>query len=350
MAEDDSNKEHAATGRQREKYAEEGDVARSKDLSAALGFAASMTLLMAYSGSSVSRLSTGFQMVLRSVGQPADQRLFHRMLNLFWQTTTPFFCVSIGVAVGLAFWQNGYTIPFRAPKFDLSFLNFLPKLLQTFQLKESGLNLAVQAFKMVILGWVCGRVMLDKVPQMVQHVPASLRDGTLVGGDLLGTLVRRAAITYLIMGAFDFWLNHYRLEERMKMSTQQIRDEAKDINGDTRTKGRMRALHAKLIQQRSMQDVPKADVILVNPTHYAVAIVYNDAQMEAPTVVAKGVDLWADRIRSIARSNGVPIISQPSLARALYAKVETGKTIPQELFQAVALVLAHVYRIRKRNS
>ena len=351
MAEDDTDKQHAASGKQREKFAAEGDIARSRDLSAALLVAVCMVVLTSFGTRFAIRLAVTMQQAMRNIAQPVDQNLFRHSLSLFWLTTGPFFAVSIVLAVGIAYWQNGWSLQFRPLKFNLSGLtNFVPRLLQLFAFKQSGANLLVQAVKMVVLGWVCMSVLVDKVPPMVQRVPASVQSGLSLGADLIGTMLRRALLAYILIGIVDYLINWWRAEQRMKMSTQELRDEAKDAQGDGRVKGRMRAMHQKLVQQRSLQEVPKADVVLVNPTHYAVAVAYDDAAMEAPQVLAKGTDLWAERIRSIARSHGVPVISQPALARALYREVQPGAQIPQQLYQAVALVLAHVYRIRRRDN
>jgi flagellar biosynthetic protein FlhB len=346
VASDDIEKQHPASAKQREKFASEGDIARSKDLAAALAFTGTVVLFSFYTQSTTRRMAQSMQSVMRQVADPVDVSLFYRMVKLYAQATAPFFITSILITLVLGFWQNGYTIPFKVPGLRVPFSGFIGRLIKVFTFKDSGVSLVLQVVKMLVLAYVCGQVMLRKIPASVQHVPASLRDGLRQAGDLLGTLVQRAAVVYLIIGALDYWFNLWRVEERMKMSSQQLKDEAKDAQGDSRVKGRMRSMHARLVQQRSMQEVPRADAIVVNPTHYAVAILYNDKEMDAPIVLAKGADLWAERIRKLGRHHGVPILSQPTLARALFAKVEPGKPIPEELYQAVALLLAHVYRIR----
>ena len=349
MAADDIDKQHPASGKQREKFADQGDIARSRDLAAALAFAATMVIFGVNAQTTARRLSQSMQHVMRHIAVPPDAQLFNRLTWLFAQTTAPFLSTSVIITLVLGYWQNGYTFRFKFPGLKMPLVGVMDRLQQLFAFKQSGVNLIKQVVKMLLLGWVCGLVMWQKIPPAVSHVPASLRDGLRLGSDLLTTLVKRAAICYLIIGGLDYWLTLFRLEERMKMSTQEVRDEAKDAQGDSRVKGRMRSMHAKLVQQRSLQDVPKADVIVVNPTHYAVAIAYDAAQMDAPVVLSKGADLWAERIRAAGRHAGVPIISQPPLARALFAKVDIGKSIPEELFQAVALLLAHVYRLRPRK-
>ena len=128
------------------------------------------------------------------------------------------------------------------------------------------------------------------------------------------------------------------------MSIKDIQDEHKGTEGDPKTKGRRRQMARDLVDSRSIKHVVEADVVVVNPTHYAIAIGYDSNKMEAPRVLAKGVDEQAARIRSIARQNHIPIVPQPPLARSLYRQVKVGGEVPSDLYQAVALVLAHVYQ------
>ncbi|RYF10697.1 MAG: hypothetical protein EOO40_04685, partial [Deltaproteobacteria bacterium] len=157
MADGDTDKEHPASGKQREKYAEEGQIARSRDLSAALLITAFIVLFATLGSSIAARLAVMMQQTMRSVAQPVGATLMRQAMSVFWLSTAPFFAVCILLAVGIAYWQNGYSLRFRPLKFDLSFLtNVGPRLLQIFEWKESGVNLAMQAVKMSLLAWVCG--------------------------------------------------------------------------------------------------------------------------------------------------------------------------------------------------
>nr|WP_237088726.1 EscU/YscU/HrcU family type III secretion system export apparatus switch protein [Paenibacillus larvae] len=133
------------------------------------------------------------------------------------------------------------------------------------------------------------------------------------------------------------------------MSKQEIKDEFKKSEGDPLIKGKIRERQRRMAMQRMMQEVPKADVIITNPTHFAVALRYDAAEMEAPAVIAKGTDLIALKIKEVAKENGVTIMENKPLARALYAQVEIGQAIPADLFQAVAEVLAYVYKAKGRK-
>jgi flagellar biosynthetic protein FlhB len=143
-------------------------------------------------------------------------------------------------------------------------------------------------------------------------------------------------------------LARWRLERQLRMTKQEVRDELKKMEGDPLVKQRRRQIQRRLMIQRIRNEVPKADVVVTNPTEYAVALKYDEATMQAPRVVAKGVDLLALRIREIAQASGVPIVQRPPLARALYASVDVGKDIPPAFYRAVAEVLAYVYQLARR--
>jgi flagellar biosynthetic protein FlhB len=148
---------------------------------------------------------------------------------------------------------------------------------------------------------------------------------------------------------FDYAYQRYEYEKNLRMTKQEVKQEYKNMEGDPLIKSRIREKQRKMAMQRMMQEVPKADVVITNPTHFAVAIKYDAEQSDAPVVVAKGMDYVALKIREIAEANGVIQMENKPLARALYNEVEIGQTIPAELFQAVAEVLAYVYKLKGKT-
>jgi len=149
------------------------------------------------------------------------------------------------------------------------------------------------------------------------------------------------------LAAVDYYLARRRMAEQMRMSPDEVKREHREQEGDPMIRGRRKARMRELARRRIAAAVAKADVVVVNPTHYAVALRYDDKTDAAPVVVAKGVDEQAEKIREIARSNSVPVLSRPPLARALYKHVKEGRVVPANLYRAVAEVLAYVYRIRR---
>jgi|WetSurMetagenome_2_1015567.scaffolds.fasta_scaffold240934_1 flagellar biosynthesis protein FlhB len=163
-------------------------------------------------------------------------------------------------------------------------------------------------------------------------------------------IVIRAVIALLIISLLDYFYQRYEYEKKLKMTKQEIKEERKQMDGDPQIKSRVRSLQREMARRRMMQEVPKATVVVTNPTYIAIAIRYEPNEMQTPKVLAKGKRLMAERIRSIATEEGIPIIEDKPLARAMYDKVEPGFDVPMEFFTAVAEVLAYVYRLKKRNA
>ena len=171
--------------------------------------------------------------------------------------------------------------------------------------------------------------------------------GLTVAGDVIIGAGLKISLVYLVVGIADFIYQKYRFNEEMKMTKQEVKDEYKNTEGNPEVKGRQRQRMREASRRRMMQDVPKADVVITNPTHLAVAIKYEPEVHKAPVVLAKGEDYLAQKIREAARENHIEIVENKPLARMLYANVEIGNEIPPELYQAVAEILAMVYNMRQ---
>ncbi|MBN2241201.1 MAG: flagellar biosynthesis protein FlhB [Acidobacteria bacterium] len=156
----------------------------------------------------------------------------------------------------------------------------------------------------------------------------------------------RIAFLMLVVAILDFCFQKYRFREQMKMSKKEVREEYKEMEGDPTTKGRIRRIQRAMARRRMMADVPKADVVVTNPTHYAVALSYKTDEMEAPKVVAKGVGFLAQKIKELAQQHAIPLVENKPLAQALYKSVEIGAYIPAHLYRAVAEILAYIYKAK----
>ncbi len=172
-----------------------------------------------------------------------------------------------------------------------------------------------------------------------------MRAMAFIGETVINMGIKISAI-YIVIAALDRLYTKYKFNEDMKMTKQEVKDEMKNTEGDPQIKGKIRQKMREASRRRMMQDIPKADVVITNPTHYAVALRYNADENPAPVVVAKGADILAQRIKEVARENGVEIVENKPLARMLYANVEIGEMVPPELYQAVAEVLAMVYQMQ----
>lgn len=207
-------------------------------------------------------------------------------------------------------------------------------------------ELVKAAVKIVVVAGLAWWVVHGEVDSVLALANASLGSGLGVGG----TLARRVALVVLaalaVMAAFDVVYQRWRWEQRLRMSKQEVRDELKQREGNPQVRSRFRARQLELTRQRMIASVAEADVVVTNPTEYAVALRYARTEMSAPRVLAKGRGHVARRIRDKALDAGVPIVENPPLARALHRTAEVGRDIPEALFQAVAEVLAYVYRLR----
>jgi flagellar biosynthetic protein FlhB len=168
----------------------------------------------------------------------------------------------------------------------------------------------------------------------------------------LATLVLKmglaATVMLLLLAVFDYAYQKYDFEKNIRMSKQDIKDEYKNIEGDPHIKSKIKQKQREMAMSRMMQEIPKADVIITNPTHYAVALKYDESKMDAPYVIGSGVDYIALKIRSIANNHDIPTIENRPLARALYEQTEIGDAVPEEFFKAVAEILAYIYRLKHR--
>jgi flagellar biosynthetic protein FlhB len=221
----------------------------------------------------------------------------------------------------------------------------IKNLLNTRALVSLILSIA-KLFVLSAVAWLYLRNQLDALAALRWAWSGEILATT--GRIMLGLCLRIGA-ALLVIALADILYQRWRYNHDMMMTTEEVKQEHRDTEGAPEIKARVRRIRLQMVMQRVRKDVPKADVILVNPTHVAVALKYDTATMEAPTVVAKGADLMAERIREIARAYGVPIIRRPELARTLYASVGVGQTIPQDLYTAVAEILAVIYRLRQKR-
>jgi flagellar biosynthetic protein FlhB len=163
-------------------------------------------------------------------------------------------------------------------------------------------------------------------------------------------IMLEAALAFLVFSAVDYWFQRRQHLESLKMSKQEVKEERKMYEGDPLTRSRLRERMREIMRRTMLTSVPKADVVITNPTHYAVALEYNRTLMAAPTVIAKGADLVAQKIKDIAGENGVPIMENKPLAQALFHEVEIGDTIPEKFYEVLSIILAEVYKLHAKSA
>jgi flagellar biosynthetic protein FlhB len=201
--------------------------------------------------------------------------------------------------------------------------------------------------KMTVLVIIAFTELRSRLPEFIKLYDSNVQSALLILGDTIFTIAMKIALAFIIIAVIDFFWQRYRFEEDLKMSKQEVKEEFKNMEGDPQIKSKRRSIQMKMAIQRMMKAVPEADVIIRNPTHYAIAVKYKDGVDNAPKIVAKGKDRVALRIIDIARDAGVMLVENKALARVLYAKVDIDREIPSELYKAVAEVLAFVFKLKK---
>jgi len=204
--------------------------------------------------------------------------------------------------------------------------------------------------KVLLIGWLAFSAVRADAAMLLRTGEIDPLMVLMLVGQLLYKVAWRVGLAMLVLAVLDYAFQRYEYEKSLRMTKEEVKQELKQTEGDPLVRSRVRARQQAMARRRMMQAVPKADVVVTNPTHYAVALQYDASKMTAPTVVAKGMNLIARRIREIALQHHVPIVENPPLAQSLYRTVEVGQQIPPALYEAVAQVLAYVYRLRRPGS
>jgi flagellar biosynthesis protein FlhB len=343
-----------ATPKHRKRAREKGQVARSPDLGGAIVVITGLFALSLMGSRIVAAGASMFRLVFGEIAQPARATsaaglddLLHSTLSTVGLALVPVAgaCLVAGLIGGVA--QVGFRPTPQALKPDFRRINPASGLKNLL-----GPNAVFEALKTIakvaVVGAVAALALLPGLTGLASVVGISaLGLGALSAGKALG-VAEHATFAYLLIGLLDYAWKRRRHEQQLKMTKQQVKDESRQYGVSAEVRAALRRRQMQAARARMMAAVPNADVVVANPTHFAVALCY-DGTRTAPEVVAKGKDLIAAQIRRVAEEHGVPVISDPPLARALHASVEIGQVIPQELYAAVARVLAFVYRLAGRS-
>jgi len=246
----------------------------------------------------------------------------------------------VGVLVGAL--QTGFLFAPKALKLDFGRLNPVEGFKRMFSLR-SIVELLKATLKVGVVGFVAYQVLKDRWKDLVRYSDMEVTEAFSDLWKLLYDISLRCGIALLVLAIFDYFYQRWEYEKNIRMTRQELKDELKEVEGNPEVRRRQRRMMYDILRRRMMEEVPKADVVITNPTHFAVALKYDPDTMSAPTVVAKGVDHIALKIIELAREHGVPIFRNPELARELYYKVNIGEEIPIEFYRIVAEILVRVY-------
>jgi flagellar biosynthetic protein FlhB len=343
-------KTEKATPKKKEDARKKGQVAKSQELSPAIALTAFFFLLM-MTGASMLESFQGIMresLVTYTGWQVNEENLKVIVLQMAFEVVKivgPILALSFLVALAVNYMQVGWLVTTEPLKMKLEKLDPIKGAKRLFSLRsivelfKSLLKISAGIFVAYVILW-------DAKEELMQLSLLSLGSVLAFTGDEVVKLGIYIGLLLLILAVLDYAYQRFEHAKNLRMSKQDIKDEHKQAEGDPLIKSKIRQRQRSMALRRMMQELPKADVIITNPTHFAVAIRYDPNDMSAPTVIAKGQDYMALKIREIAKKHRIITMENKPLARALYSQVEIGQQIPEELFKAVAEVLAYVYKLQ----
>ncbi|PXW92515.1 flagellar biosynthetic protein FlhB [Streptohalobacillus salinus] len=345
-------KTEKATPKKREDTRKKGQVAKSQDVNTAI------TLFFMFMGFMLlgpywkMRLTGMFSKVfseytLWTLNYDQIHTIFVEVVFYVGITVAPILGVAMISAIASNLIQVGFLFTSEPLQFKLDKINPIAGLKRLFS-PRALVELVKSLLKITVVATVTFSILWMNKDDMMMLAHGNLDAALSFYGNTTVTIGIAAAIALLIVSLVDFTYQRFDYEKNIRMSKQDIKDEYKNIEGDPLIKSKMKEKQRQMAMQRMMNEVPEADVIITNPTHYAIAVKYDEAKSSAPYVVAKGVDYVALKIRDIAKHNNVMIVENRPLARALYAEVEINQEINEDFYQAVAEVLAYVYKVERR--
>jgi flagellar biosynthetic protein FlhB len=340
--------------RQREAR-ERGQVARSQDIG---GSAIFIAIVVALHLGFLSAIDAGGQAFMVALGHAGshEELTISSTGGLFVAAVKPYtpllgmaFASALVLAVVANVLQFGllFSPQLVAPKF--SKLNPLSGFQRIFFSPQTLVQFAKQMLKLSIVIVICWLGVKDHLTMLYALAHASPRDIVIAVEGIVFWIGIKVGILLLVLGLADYIWERRRLEQSLKMTKTEVRDEHRQSEGNPEAKSALRQRQRAMARKRMMAAVPKATVVVTNPTHYAVALEWDDLKMDAPVLTAKGADLIAKRIRELAVEHNIPILENPPLARTLYAKVELDSPVPPDLYSAVAQIIAFVYKLKNKT-
>ena len=333
-----------------------GQVAKSREIANAFGLLALFLLIKFWVGNMGTQFLEVFSLTYNKMPElvtfwngylpQQDIRvMFQNMMLRVLIILAPIFIVAFVVAFVSDIWQVKWKIAKEAMKPKFSKMNPISGFKRIFSM-NSVVELIKSLAKIFLIGYICYSYVMDNKEDLFLLYDMALMQAIQLIAEMVVDLGIRISLVYMVLAFADYAYQKYKFNKDMMMTKQEVKDEYKQQEGDPKVKGKIRQKMQEVSRRRMMQSLPTADVVITNPTHYAVAIKYDPEEADAPIVLAKGADYLAAKIKEVAKENNIEIVENKPLARMLYANVDVGKTVPPELYQAVAEVLAFVYKIQ----
>lgn len=354
MADESSQeKTESPTEKRREDARKEGQVAFSKEVSASAILGMFLVLFYFIGGNVLEGMEKLWIYTFENLNYSELSIPFMQNLMGYYMKRTvvlffPFFVVAFATAILASVMQVGVNITFKP---------LVPKPEKISPLKGFGRFFSKQTFneliksilKLVLIGYIGYVSYEENIATLSRLTNSSMSIIIHEAFSIVGVFCLRLFLALATMAMFDFMFQKWDLEQKLKMSKQDVKEEHKQMEGDPQLKAKIKQIQQKMSQARMMQDVPESDVVISNPTHYAIALKYDREVAASPLVMAKGSDYLALRIMDVAKKSDVPIIRNPPVARGMYQQVEIGDEIPEDFYKAVAEILAFVYKSKRKR-
>ncbi|MFV0502726.1 MAG: flagellar biosynthesis protein FlhB [Lachnospirales bacterium] len=350
----DDEKTESATPKKREDARKKGQVAKSMEVSTSFSFIIMffcLSIFAEYMYNGIYSLYTQCMSYIGDINANFDKIFIYKM-GIFISLkailiVVPLFAVAMIIGVIANVIQVGWKVSLEPimPKF--SKINPLKGIKRILSLKTL-LDTLKNIMKIVIISLTVYATLKKDIETIPAVMYMTLEESTIFFGEVIVRMAIQVGVIYLFIALFDYTVVRLKHEKDLRMSKQDIREEFKQSEGDPQIKGKIKQRMREAAMRRMMNDLPQADVIITNPTHYAVAIKYNKEENPAPILVAKGTDHLAKRIKEKAKEHDVEIVENKPLARALYTSCEIGQSIPPDMYKAVAEVLAYVYKLKNK--
>ena len=346
-------KTEKATPKKRQDARKKGQVLKSQDVTAAFLLLVTFLFLMFYAPYMYDGVK-GFllqalerDILTETLNADTVMKMYVESIKEMAMIVLPIMVVAMIAGIGANFFQFGFLFTTETLKLDLKKMDPIKGVKKIISVRAI-VNLIKSLLKVTLIGTVTTVVIImyfEDVLALALHSP----------GQILATVAKLSAIMgiaaslmLVVIALLDYLYERFEYEKQLKMSKQDIKDEYKNAEGDPLIKSKIKQRQREMAMRRMMQEIPTADVVITNPTHFAIALKYDENQMDAPKVVAKGTDFVAQKIKMIAKEHDVIMVENRPLARAMYDQVEVGQAVPEEFFKAVAEILAYVYRIKRK--
>jgi len=354
MAEEASGERtETATAKRRDDFRKKGQVAQSREVQTAALFTMGLLFWIFYMPTFWRGLLDLLHHIFQNIDSftASDAATINLFIFLVLQAAlliAPLFLFIALVAFFSTFLQIGWLFTGTPLMPDLQKLDPIKGMGRFFS-KRSLLEVVKSMAKVLLIGWLAFATIEGKFGEALLLIDDSIGATVAYLGQTATLILAKVCAIMIVLATIDLFFVRFEMEEKMKMTKQEVKEEFKETEGDPHVKAQIRSIQQSMARKRMMAEVPRADVVITNPTHYAVAIRYNPDEMPAPMVIAKGMDILAAKIKEIAAAHQVPVIENPPVARYLH-KLDLGAIIPEEMFKAVAEILAHVYSLKGRTA